>query len=119
MSLANWRYRFVPGAVCQRVHLPSVFREWHRGHLLRMPLEFVEVDGKLLTQLELERLNLWLSADGGWRLSALPYWDAYAALCDVLVGRVVDVVPCGPNGAGRWTSRATLEEFRRDGRKSA
>jgi len=84
-----------------------------------MPIEFLEVDGRPVKPLELERLNLLLSADGGWRLSALPYWDAYAAFCDIVTGRIVDPLPCGPNGAGRWTSRAAFEQVVRNGRKSA
>lgn len=52
------------------------------------------------TLADLRRLNFWIRADGAWRASALPYWDAGDVLCNVLHGHC-PVLPVGTAGAGR------------------
>jgi hypothetical protein len=90
------------------VHLPSVFRDWHRGSLLGLQLASLAVGGHEKAAPDLERLNLFLEAGGAWRASSLGYWDAWRVLDDVLLtGRNL---PVGPAGGGRWVSGCAFEE---------
>ncbi len=90
-----------------REHVPSIFREWHRAHLLGIELESVEIQtghfGEDLYHCDLrqlDRLNAFVSAYGAWRCSALPALEAETVL-ETLMRRPVRV-RVGPNGAGRW-----------------
>lgn len=80
----------------------TVFKDWHRAKLLGMELTSLTIDGRVVAQRALARVNFFIEGQGAWRCSSLPYWDAFAAL-EMAVRRDLDV-PVGPAGAGRWTT---------------
>lgn len=104
---------FSPLATYRKNRLVSAFRDWHRAILLGIPLDALEYNGRHLTALELERVNLWVESSGAWRCSALDPWSADQVFQRVLSGRL-SRIPLGKGGAGRWTSWAALEKFLRD-----
>lgn len=101
-----WSYSTPPAAAGH--YLTSVFRDWHRAHLLGSEVRSFELGGHKKTALELERLNLWIAAYGAWRASALPYWEARGVLDRVLAG-CSDKAKVGCAGGGRRASRAKFE----------
>ncbi len=112
LVLPSFVWQFSPSTERTGSHLPSVFAHWHRASLLELSLAELSVDGEKIAAPDLERLNLWISASGAWRCSALPYWDCRTILDEVL--RSPYPIPVGKSGAGRWTSRPKLEEVLRD-----
>jgi hypothetical protein len=78
--------------------------------LLGFELESLCVAGREISERDLERLNLWISAHGAWRCSAMPWHDAADAL--ELVLRAPLRVPVAPHGAGRWQSLPALLDRR-------
>jgi hypothetical protein len=107
LTRLEWGYS-EPGERCAK-HLPSVIREWHRAHKLRLEVEWLKLDGTTVSPEALRRLNFWLSADGAWRCSLLPHFEAAAVL-----SRVLDqggLVNCGPTSGGRWPSGSTLAQI--------
>lgn len=108
MAKFAWSYSVPRPAAGQ--YLTAIFRDWHRAHLLGCELLELELDGQKKTALELERLNLWISAHGAWRASALPYWEARRALDRVFEGRAY--LPCvGSAGGGRSAAGTQLEKL--------
>lgn len=90
------------GSVVDRKNVPAqrAFMEWHRAHLLGLPISECVLDGVSLDEQALFRLNFWIRAWGAWRCSLLPLKDANAVL-----SRVVECgmarVPVGRSGGGR------------------
>ena len=113
MPVSTWEYEFTPSGPRRNQCLWIMLRDWHRARLLWLDLGRAKIDDRDLSELELERLNLWISGRGAWRCSALSHWDQDEILRRVLSGRV-DVVPCGPSGAGRWAPGSGFEEVLRD-----
>lgn len=107
----HWEFSAPPKFSTTRV--TEAFRLWHRGWLLGMEVQSLAFEGRERDEADLRRLNHWIHANGAWRASALPYWDARDVLGDVLSGelRRVDV---GRAGGGRWTPRAAVLPFVRD-----
>ena len=93
------------GCIKGRSQFPvrRAFIEWHRAHLLGLKVTECEFGGVKLTEDELFRLNLWISAQGAWRCSLLPYPEATKILRSVLLGGLRRV-SCGSAGAGRWAT---------------
>jgi hypothetical protein len=94
--------------------VPYLLRHWHSAARLNLPVAWLERDGVRLSEPEIERLNLWIEALGAWRVSAMPWPEALNCLDDFLSGNL-GRIPSGKGGAGRWTTRAKLEVFFRDG----
>lgn len=113
MPIPAFNYRLTPPTPRRRRFVPAILTEWHRAALLGVAVDHLEIDGTPCTPKELERLNLWIAAGGAWRCSLLQWHVAEAVLRGVLSGRLNNV-KVGPNGAGRWSSRATFEEIVRD-----
>lgn len=110
MPLPSLVYTFSESLPQCRSHVPSILRQWHRGMLLGFELESLCVAGREISERDLERLNLWISAHGAWRCSAMPWHDAADAL--ELVLRAPLRVPVAPHGAGRWQSLPALLDRR-------
>lgn len=111
-----WTYSTPPAAAGH--YLTSIFRDWHRAHLLGCQVLSFEFGGHKKTALELERLNLWIAGYGAWRASVLPYWEAREILDGVFVGRSHEA-KVGCAGGGRSSSRAKLEKALVDGSDGA
>lgn len=111
-----WSYSTPPRAAGH--YLTSIFRDWHRAHLLGCEVLSLRFGGHEKTAPELERLNLWIAAYGAWRASALPYWEAFEVLDRVLSGRP-HKPKVGVGGGGRNTTGTQLEIFFWDASESA
>jgi len=97
----------------ESVFLPSVFAEWHRARKLRMELTELLVDGARVAPVALERVNLWLSANGAWTCGLLEHFDCERVLCHVLdQGGLVRI---GPTAGGRWPASRGFKQILRDG----
>lgn len=111
-AVAELSWNFGYAQKTRGVLLPEIFRVWHRAKKLGMPLRSVEVDGHAIPTDALERLNLWIEADGAWRASLLDHFECEKLLSAVLKRHVR--VTCGPAGAGRWPTGTTAEEILRN-----
>ena len=99
LQLLEWDFTPPPGYRGRTVN--CIFREWHRGFLLGLEVNHLKLGGREITGDELQRLNFWIAANGAWRASALPYWDGFNLLVDVLSGNLGVNFLVGNAGAGR------------------
>lgn len=83
LPVIEWNYTLPPGYRMQ--NLNSVFRHWHRAHLLGLELAHLKTGADKKGAPDLERLNLWICGHGARRCRSLPYWDGFNAL-DAQVG---------------------------------
>lgn len=109
----HFYWQFTPPPQFQTIRVTEAFRIWHRAWLLGMEVSDLAFEGYQRGEADLRRLNHWIHANGAWRASVLPYWDARDLLSDVLSGELRRV-HVGPAGGGRWTPRAALLPFVRD-----
>lgn len=89
------------------VLLPDIFVRWHRAKNLGIELASVTFDGHPLPVSSLEKLNMWLFADGAWRASLLDHFEAEKVLAAVIRRDVV--IPLGSGGGGRWPSGSSAK----------
>lgn len=92
--------------------LPAIFEKWHRAKNLGLELVHVEFDGYPIGSHAIERLNLWLAADGAWRASLLSHFEAEKVLGTVIRRNVA--LNVGGSGGGRWASGSTAKEVFRN-----
>jgi hypothetical protein len=100
MPLPRYEWEFSALPVGRATFLPSIFREWHRAKKLGGEISVLKVESEILDPERLERLNLWLYADGAWRASLLPHFEAERVLLTVL--RHGGCTFLGGAGGGRW-----------------
>lgn len=110
----SWRYSRLYDR--EATFLPSTFMEWHRARKMRLELEALAVDGRLVGPAALDRLNFWISANGSWNCTLLSHFECERVLTGVLdQGGLMRI---GSAGAGRWPSSATFKEVLGDGGES-
>lgn len=100
VKLIEWTYG--PPDPRQARYVPTILREWHRACLVGLSLDTLSIDGKPLTETQLERVNYFIQGRGAWRCSNLSYWDAMKML-NKACGRELDI-RCGPTSGGRHSS---------------
>lgn len=105
----TYKMSFAPG-VCIAKTPASALRQWHRMHLLGANPVSLAVDGRNVTDRALDMLRSWIAAGGAWNCSAMEPGDG-AAVIDQVLGGIVPPVGSGSAGAGRWLSRAELNDF--------
>ena len=109
MPIAQIRWRWSNPRDGYALLLPGAFEKWHRGKNLGLDLVEVSWDGRPLTSREMEKLNLFIQADGAWRASLLDHFEAHRLIADVLGRRMPVIARLGQAGGGRWAS-GTLAE---------
>ena len=88
----------------------AALRQWHRVKLLGGRLDSLSINGEMVSEKSLDMLNAWVFGGGAWNCSAMKPADGAAVIDEVLGGYVFPIVT-GPAGAGRCSSRASLDEF--------
>lgn len=78
LPILEWNFSEPAGYRGQNFN--SIFRQWHRAHLLGLELSHLAIDGHEKAARDIERLNLWIAGHGAWRCSSLPYWEGFRAL---------------------------------------
>lgn len=108
----TWSYGPAPEQKTRRV--THAFRTWHSAARVGFWPDSVRLDGRELTERELDRLTAWIAAQGAWRSSLLEFGDAWRLLESVVSGGVRNV-RAGACGGGRRSAHGLAEKFLRDG----
>jgi hypothetical protein len=111
MPLPCYRWTVTP-IESESILVPEMLRQWHRVRKLRGEVASLAINGRPVDAASLERLNLWLGADGAWRTSLLSHFEADRVLARVL--REGGAVYGGTTSGGRWPAGTTAEELFRD-----
>jgi len=96
MPIPKWRYEFTKPVAIERSDVPAMLRQWHRGMLLGIYLDSLEIDGVPLCPEQLFMLNLWIEAWGAWRASRQDYFEAWRRLDAIISTKAVRVSRKGP-----------------------
>jgi len=88
MPIPKWRYVFTKPVAIERSDIPAILRQWHRGMLLGLRLDSLEIDGQLLSPEQLFMLNLWIEAWGAWRASRQDYFEAWRRVDSILSAKL-------------------------------
>ena len=109
MPLPRYRWSLTPFPERETFLIPQMLTLWHRAKNLGCEIETLSIAGSPVDPVSLERLNLWLIADGAWRTSLLSHFESERVLGHVL--RRDTVVPLGNSGGGRWPAATRATEI--------
>jgi hypothetical protein len=71
----------------------TMLEDWHRAALLGLEIEELAIDGRPVGELQLEKLNMWLSTRAAWNYRNKPYWEARTVIMEVMFGMGADAKP--------------------------